>query len=192
MVNKSNILVASDTVTGGVALAPLGTTEPADVATALPEAFQRAGYVSSDGVERNESVDTDTIKAWGGNTVRIVKKSTEVTINFAFLEYLNPVVQKAIYGDGHVKSTKATTEHGNQIELDGVIEMGPHRILVIEMVDGDIRGRLVFHDVQISSREKYTAKDAETMVRKVTFTAFPDENGSYFHEYWDDGKKTAA
>lgn len=42
MVNKSNILVASDTVTGGVALAPLGATEPTDVATALPEAFQRA------------------------------------------------------------------------------------------------------------------------------------------------------
>lgn len=192
MVNKSNVLVASDTVTGGVTLAPLGTDEPTDVATALPAAYQHAGYITSDGVERNENVDTDTIKAWGGNTVRIVKKSTEVTINFAFLEYLNPVVQKAIYGDGHIKSTPANQQHGNQIELDGVIDMAPHRVLVIEMVDGDIRGRLVFHDVQVSSREKYTAKDAETMARKVTFTAFPDGNGSYFREYWDDGKKASA
>ncbi|WEV59673.1 hypothetical protein OZX67_03810 [Bifidobacterium sp. ESL0728] len=189
MSDKSNIVVGSDLVTGGVSLAPLGTKEPKSATEELDKAFGHAGFVSSDGLDREEKVDTDNITAWGGQTVRIVKKSQSVTAGYTFLEYLNVIVQRAIYGDANVTTTEATEEHGNLMEIAGKIDLAPHRVQVIDMVDGDVRGRLVFHDSQITERDKYTAKDTTSINRKVTWTLLPDDKGEYFHEYWDDGKK---
>jgi hypothetical protein len=192
MSDNKNIVVGSDTVTGGVSLAPFGTILPKDATTALAEIFGRSGFVTSDGVEREEKVDTDSLIAWGGNTVRIVKKGTTVTVTFSFMEYLNPVVQKAIYGDANVTATEATAEHGNLLEIAGHVDLAPHKVLVIDMVDGDVRGRVVFPDAQITDRDKYTAKDEDAISRSVTWALLPDENGDYFHEYWDDGQKLAT
>lgn len=189
MSDKSNIVVGSDTVSGGVMIAPLGIPLPKSATEAVNQAFERAGFVAGDGIERNEKVDTDNITAWGGSVVRIVKKSTEVTVNFSFLEYRNPIVQQAIYGDANVISTAATADHGNLLEIAGKVDMAPHREMIIDMVDGDVRGRLVFPDCQITNREKYTAKDNDSINRGVTWTLLKDDNGEYFREYWDDGKK---
>ncbi|WEV72151.1 hypothetical protein [Bifidobacterium sp. ESL0790] len=189
MSDKNNIVVGSDAVTGGIQLAPLGTPVPTTATGDVDQAFAKAGFVASEGLERNEKIDTENITAWGVGTVRVVKKSTEVTVGYSFIEYLNPVVQKAIYGDANVTSAAATEDHGNLLEIAGKVDMAPHRVQVIDMVDGDVRGRLVFPDSQITSRDKYTAKDNDSINRGVTWTLFPDDNGEYFHEYWDDGRK---
>lgn len=189
MSDKTNIVVGSDTVSGGVMLAPLGVKEPTSATEKVDAAFARAGFVASDGIERNEKVDTENIVAWGGSIVRIVKKSTEVTVSYAFLEYLNSVVQKAIYGDANVTVSEATSDHGGRLEIAGKVDMAPHRVQIIDMVDGDVRGRLVLHDCQITNRDKYTAKNNESINRGVTWTLLPDDNGEYFHEYWEDGRK---
>lgn len=190
--SKTNVIVGKPMTTGGVVLAPLGTTEPVGESSDLGASFVRTGYISSDGVERQESLDTDTIAAWGGDTVVVVKKGTTVTVAFSFLEYLNPAAQGAIYGDSNVTSTPATTTAGNKLEIAGVVDLAPHKIMVLELVSGDARGRVIFHDAQITDRDKYTYKDDDSAARNVTWTLFPDANGEYFHEYWDDGQKAKA
>lgn len=190
--SKSNVVVGKPMTTGGVVLAPLGTTEPTDGSSDLGASFVRAGYVSSDGVEREEKLDTDTIAAWGGDTVVVVKKGTTVTVAFSFLEYLNKVAQGAIYGDANVTATPATTTAGNKLEISGKVDLSPHKVMVLELVSGDARGRVIFHDAQITDRDKYSYKDDDTAARNVTWTIFPDESGEYFHEHWDDGQKAAA
>ena len=55
--------------TGAIWVAPVGSTLPTDATTALDAAFKCLGYASEDGVTNANSPDTDTVKAWGGDTV---------------------------------------------------------------------------------------------------------------------------
>jgi len=56
-------------VGGALFRAPAGTALPTDAVTALAEAYKCLGYVSEDGVTNSTSIDSDEIKAWGGDTV---------------------------------------------------------------------------------------------------------------------------
>jgi hypothetical protein len=195
--DKNKVVVGSVTAIGGVSLAPLGTALPTDVSTALADTYKHGGYVTSDGFDREEKVDTDTILALGGDVVKVVKKGTSATVSFTFLEYLNPVVQKAIYGDDNVSITEATAEHGNQLNITGVVDLMDEQVMIIDLTDGDARGRLVFGDAQITDRDKYSAKDDDATGRNVTWNLLPmgytdDGKAVFFKEYWDDGRKTAA
>lgn len=56
-------------VGGALFRAPAGTALPTDAVTALAEAYKCLGYVSEDGVTNSTSIDSDEVKAWGGDTV---------------------------------------------------------------------------------------------------------------------------
>ncbi|MCI1673141.1 MAG: hypothetical protein LKI34_02830 [Bifidobacterium tibiigranuli] len=197
MSDKNNVIVGSVTAIGGVSLAPTGSKLPTDCTTALDPAFGRAGYVTSDGFDREEKIDTDTVIALGGDAVHVVKKGTSATVSYGFLEYLNPIVQKALYGANNVTSTPANATHGNQLAIAGVLDLQDPQAMVIDLVDGAKTGRLVFGSAQLTDRDKYTMKDDDAASRTVTWALLPmgtDSNGKsiYFREYWDDGKKATA
>ena len=56
-------------VGGALFRAPAGTALPTDAVTALAEAYKCLGYVSEDGVTNSTSIDSDEVKAWGGDIV---------------------------------------------------------------------------------------------------------------------------
>lgn len=193
MVNTaSNAVVGKPKVTGGLWVAPKGTTLPTNESTALAATYKTVGYATEDGVTRTESRDTEVIKAWGGDTIVVAQTGVEATLQAGLAEYLNPLTQSLIYGDSNVTTTAATSSAGNKLVIVGKLSApAPHKVWVVEMFSGDAIGRLVFPDVQITETDDVVYSDSELAARGVTATLFPDSTGAYFYEYWDDGQKTA-
>lgn len=193
MVNTaSNAVVGKPKVTGGLWVASKGSALPTNESTALNAAFETVGYATEDGVTRTESRDTETIKAWGGDTIVVAQTGVEATLQVGLAEYLNPLTQALIYGDANVTSTPATSSAGNKLTIVGKLGApAPRKVWVVEMFSGDAIGRLVFPDVQVTETDDVVYSDSELAARGVTATLFPDATGAYFYEYWDDGQTTS-
>ena len=69
--NSANVTAGIPKVGGAFFHAPLGTDLPTDAKTALDAAFKNLGYISEDGLTESTSIDTNTVKAWGGDVVII-------------------------------------------------------------------------------------------------------------------------
>ena len=108
MNDTKNISAGKPKVSGAVFRAPLGTTLPTDSTTALNEAFVGLGFVSDDGVTNASNIESEFIKAWGGQTVYTAADDREDTFAMTFIEALNTEVLKAYYGDSNVTGSLTT------------------------------------------------------------------------------------
>lgn len=105
MPNKSsNVLAGTPLATGGVLLGALTAAAPTAASSALV-GYTAAGYIGDSGVVETNERSSDKIRAWGGNTVKIVQTEHNVSYKFTFLETLNSDVLKAVYGDANVATT---------------------------------------------------------------------------------------
>ena len=193
MVNTaSNVLSGKPLATGGILRGAVGSTLPTDAPTAPDAAFKALGYVGEDGVTETQDRSTDKIKAWGGDTVKVVQTEHSLTYKFTLIETLNAEVLKAVHGDANVTTTAATTTTGTlHTALITGQELG-HAAYVIEVKDGDARVRIVISDGQITEVGDITYSDAEVIGYEVTVECFPDENGVKATKYLDDGVFAAA
>lgn len=107
MANASNVTTGKPKKGGAIFRAPLGSTLPTDATTALDPAFVCLGYCGEDGLSNANSPESDSIKAWGGDTVLTYQSAKEDTFTFVLIEALNPDVLKAVYGDENVTGTLA-------------------------------------------------------------------------------------
>lgn len=191
MANASNVLAGKPLVGGGIFVAPKGTTRPTDATTTLNPAYKGTGYVSEDGVTETIDRSTDKIRAWGGDTVKVVQSEFGVQYEFTFIETLNSDVLKAVYGDANVTTTPATSSKGtlHKVKLNsGTL---PEQQFVIDMKDGDATVRIDFIG-QISEVGDVTYSDEEVIGYPVTVVAIPDANGDSALKYLDDGVKTGS
>lgn len=191
MANASNVLAGKPLVGGGIFVAPKGTTRPTDATTALNPSYKGTGYVSEDGVTETIDRSTDKIRAWGGDTVKVVQSEFGVQYEFTFIETLNSDVLKAVYGDANVTTTAATSSKGtlHKVKLNsGTL---PEQQFVIDMKDGDATVRIDFIG-QISEVGDVTYSDEEVIGYPVTVVAIPDANGDSALKYLDDGVKTGS
>lgn len=142
------------------------------IGTALTTPYVAAGFISEDGVTESNESDTEKIKAWGGDTVRVVQSDHTVTYSFTFLESKNKDVLKAVYGDDNVTAAGAvTTVNVNASILE-------HRSWVFEMKDGGHRIRIFVPDGQIINRGEVNYTHAGVISYEVTIEAFPDADGN--------------
>jgi len=185
--NAKNAVVGKPLASGGLLIAPLGTTLPTDEATAPAVAFVSPGYLTDQGVTRSEKKDSETKKAWGGDALIVIQKDYAATAKFGFAEYLNSVGAKAIYGDANVTTTAATSTAGTKMKVAGSANPSPHRSWIIDMISGTARIRVVFPDAQITDLDDVVYKDDDISARGVGLTLFPDSSGNYFYEYTNDG-----
>lgn len=175
MTTASNVLVGvPDKASGGVYMsdAPLDS-ETYPITTlegALPGGLDPAGFISEDGVTEANENDTEKIKAWGGDTVRVVQSDHTVTYSLTFLES-SPTILKAVYGEGNV------VEDGGKIVVRLNSEVLEHRSFMFEMKDGNARIRIFVPDGQITSRGEITYTHSGAIQYEVTIEAFPDANG---------------
>ena len=77
MADANLVTVSKPKVGGAVWRAPLGTTLPTDATAALDKAFKSLGYISEDGMTNANSPESDSIKAWGGDTVHTYQTEKE-------------------------------------------------------------------------------------------------------------------
>ena len=173
----TSVAVGKPKVGGAVFIAPLDSTLPTAATTTLDKAFECLGYISEDGVVVTEERDSETIPAWGGDTVATVQTSYTETFAFTPIE-VNPVVAAVEYGDANVVVTagKMTITH-NSKEL-------PEKVLVIETVpNSKTVDRFVVPRAKLTEKGDLTMTDSEPMGRECTFTALPDDSGNTAYEY---------
>lgn len=176
----SYVSTGKPSVSGGVWVAPLGTTLPTDATTALDTTkFTCLGYVSEDGLENANEMDVSDIKAWGGNIV--FRSLTEFTDNFscALIESENVDVLKNVYGDNNV-----SVDASGNISVNVKAEDPQEKVWVFEItLRGGRNRRIVVPDGAITSREAITYNDSDAIAYGITVSAYPDSNNDTHKEY---------
>lgn len=104
----SNVSTGKPNPAGAIYWAPLGTTLPTNAMDTLNSAFTALGYISEDGLTNANGIETETIKAWGGDIVAVPQTDFTDTFQFKCIEVLNIDVLKFIYGADNVSGALAT------------------------------------------------------------------------------------
>lgn len=173
---------------GAIWRAPLGTTLPAAVDTALDNAYKCLGYCSEDGVTNATNISTENIKAWGGDIVDTPMTEKIETYQFKAIESLNIDVLKAAYGDSNVTGTAST---GITVRHNATNQ--PACVYVIDMLlrDGG-KQRTVIPNAKLTGMGDVAYKDNEAIGFDMTFTALSGGFGANDNDTSKDYKKQAA
>lgn len=181
MANQVKHVTAGTPKTSGALYhAVLGTTLPTDATTSLNDAFKALGYVSDDGITQSEEIETNTVKAWGGDIVLVSQTGKTFTYQFTLIEALSDEVQKLVHGADNVTGTVDTTMtvKGNALELE-------YESFVIEQIlRGDIIKRTVIPNGKVTAIGEVSYKDGEAVGYEVTVTANPDSKGNSYYDYY--------
>lgn len=179
MPDATKVSVGKPKVGGAVHWAPLGTALPTNATVALNAAFVELGYVSEDGLTNNNSPESDTVKAWGGDTVLNLQTDRPDTFAFTLIESLNEDVLKTIYGASNV-----TADGGGNLTIKATAEEMTSGAWVFDMiVKGGRAKRIVVPNGTISELGEIVYKDDEAIGYNVTITDVPDNTGVYHYEY---------
>lgn len=192
MTNASNVIAGKPLVTGGVLVGDLETAAPTDASTALAAGFVALGYVGEDGLTEGTDRSTDKVRAWGGDTVKVLQTDFATTYSFTLIETLNGDVLKTIYGEDNVVTTAASASAGalHTVKVNG--EVLPQKSYVFEVKDGDARIRIYVPKGQIVSVGEVTYSDSEVVGYAVEVEAFYDsELGANAIKYISDGRPTS-
>jgi hypothetical protein len=190
MTTVANVVAGKPSSTGGVFIAPIGTTAPTDATTVFAAAFTSAGYIGEDGVTESTETSVEKIKAWGGDPVKVMQTEHSVSFQFTFIETLNSDVLKAVYGDGNVTTTPATGAKGTLHKVNVKSGDLPHKFFAFQVKDGNATVRIVVPDGQITEVGEVTYSDSEVIGYQVTVEAFAGAGGVKVTKYLDDGVTT--
>jgi hypothetical protein len=189
----SNVVSGKPLATGGIWGGPLGTALPADEAVALNAALKAYGYIGEDGLTETIGRSTEKVKAWGGDTVKVVQTDGSVTYQFTFIESMNAEVLKTVFGASNVTVTAATPTAGTKFAVKrNVSEQLAHQVFIFEIKDGPARKRIVVPDGQVTEVGDVTYNDGGVISYQVTVEAFFNPAiGGQSVEYSDNGKPSA-
>lgn len=175
----TNVTVGKPKVGGAVHWAPLGTSLPTSATEALNAAFVDLGYVSEDGLTNNNSPESDTVKAWGGDTVLNMQTDRPDTFALKLIEAMNEDVLKTIYGSSNV-----TADGDGNLTVKATAQDMISGAWVFDMVlKGGRAKRIVVPNGTISELGEIVYKDDEAVGYDITITDVPDTNGVYHYEY---------
>lgn len=176
---STNVSAAKPAVAGAISVAALETTLPTDATSDLASAFSSLGYVSEDGLTNTASPESETVKAWGGDTVLTLATSQEDTFGFTLIEVLNVDVLKTVFGEDNVSGTLAT---GISIEVNG--DAHDNLSYVIDMVlRGGVLKRIVIPSASIAEVGEVSYKDNEAIGYAIKLNCEPDSDGNTHYEY---------
>lgn len=155
-------------------------TLPTDAAAELDSGFSAWGYISEAGVKENNSPSVTTKKAYGGSTVLTIEAGNDVTYTLTPLEYVNPTVQRELYGTSNVSDSTGTLT-----EVKVTDDGHPTRAFVFEHV---LSNGMVERDVlpcaQVTSIGTNTYSSGDALGPEVTVTPYPDSAGVKVYKYF--------
>ena len=179
MSNQENVSFGKPKVGGAIYAAPTETVLPTDATSTLEVGFKSLGYISEDGLTNANSPESDTIKAWGGDTVLVLQTAKPDTFTYKLIESTNVDVLKQVYGGDNVTGTLATgiTIKANATPL-------PAQALEIDMIlKRGLLKRIVIPFAQVSEIGEIVYKDDDAIGYETTIQALPDTDGNTHYEY---------
>lgn len=176
----TNVSAAKPSIGGAIWSGPISATLPEDTVTPIDEeVFSCLGYASEDGLTNGTELDSETIKAWGGDTVLTIQTSKEDTFSFTLIESTNVDVLKFVHGSANVQGALATGITVNVSNAD--VE---EKAIIIDMIMRDNTAkRIVIPDCKISEVGEVKYSDSEAVGYEVTVTCMPDSAGNTHYEY---------
>lgn len=179
MTEAKNVTVGKPKVAGAVHWAPLGTTLPTSASDTLNSAFVDLGYISEDGLTNNNSPESDTVKAWGGDTVLTLQTDRPDTFALTLIEAMKEDVLKVIYGSSNVSK-----DGNDNLTIKATADEMQSGSWVFDMVlKGNRAKRIVVPNGTITELGEITYKDDEAVGYNITITDVPDNTGTYHYEY---------
>lgn len=178
--NAANVTTGKPNITGAIFTAPEGTELPTDEKTALNAAFVCLGYADDEGVTNSVKRESETVKAWGGDTVLTPQTEFEETFGFTLIEAVRKEVLQVVYGENNVtedSTKKLRTTKVNSKELE-------KRSWVFDMVmsNGKPR-RIVVPSAKVTEIGDVTYVDNDPVGYELTITATPDGNSNTSYVY---------
>ena len=176
----TNVTTGKPAVGGAVYRAPLGTALPTSASAELDEAVVSLGYISEDGLTNENSIETEEVKAWGGDTVLNPQTGKTDTFGATFIEALNVEVLKMVYGDENVSGTLAT---GIIVRANSKEAGGSCYVVDQIMREGALK-RIVIANGKLSDLGEISYNDSDAVGYAVTLTALPGfSDGDTHKEY---------
>ncbi len=175
----SNVAAASPVATGGVLIAPLGSTLPTNATSSLDAAFIPLGYVSEDGIgDGSDAASIEDVFAWGGDQVATLQSTGSIQRYTAkLIELFNEDVANFLYGDANVTPTAATVSVGEKLAILDKGEEIPPCVVVFDMKYQGKRKRIVCANAQA----QITAQDPHVHTAisgtEITVTCLKDDAG---------------
>lgn len=176
----ANVSTGKPKTTGGVWMAPAGTTLPTDATTTLGNDFKCLGYISEDGVTESCDMSVNTINAWGGDPVLTAQENKTYTYSFTPIETINVEVLKAMYGSDNVSVDSTSgliTVKGNSKEVEAFVY-----VIELALRDGAYE-RIVLPNGKLTSLGDQTYNDSDPIGAETEITALPGSDGDAFKKY---------
>ena len=155
------------TATGGVLYGDTSTTLPTDATTEPGADFTKGGFIGEDGVTRSTDASDEKIRAWGGDTVKVVRSEHSITYSLEFLESANADVLKLIHGEDNV------TVQGNSVSIKHTAKMPPRQAFILDMLDAGTRIREVIPEGQLTTSGEVQFVHSDVIRYSVEIEAFP-------------------
>ncbi|MGW4090039.1 IPT/TIG domain-containing protein [Nocardia sp. NPDC004750] len=181
----AKIGVGSPLATGGIMVAPEGTTLPTGVSSSTAS-WTKLGFVADDGLRPSGERTSTDIYDWAGDLIYSPQENHSTQFQFKLLAAFDSDVLAEVFGEDQVTTVGSLTT----VEETGD-PLGIHPWL-FDMRDKTKRTRIVVPAGQI------TAVAEEPFVRNglqgfdVTLTCYKDDNGRKAYRYYDDGSAPSA
>ncbi|MGV9676204.1 phage tail tube protein [Nocardia sp. NPDC003482] len=180
-------------VTGGVLVAPIGSTLPSSVSDVLDNAFTALGYVSEDGIESKGERKIEQVKDWNADI--IANLQTEHSVRFGLTLYAawDKDVLSEVFGPSQVSTTgPASATNGTLLKVTETGAVLPRRAWVFDMMNDKKKLRIVLPNASISQVAERKFVSNQLAGFNITVEAFKDDSGIKAYRYLDDGVLTGA
>lgn len=171
MADSLNVWAATIPATGAaVSVAPLGTTLPTTATEALDAGFTDLGWINEGGVTNSVKRDTTKHYAWGGDVIKVTMDRYTETLKFQLAE-TSAVTLQTVFGTDNV------TVDGDTITVEHSSDMLPRQSFCIDFVDGDMSGRILVRDGQITEIGDIKYDQRELVLFDLTVDVFKGDDG---------------